>query len=257
MRTIVIANNKGGVGKTTTSLCLAAGLREKKKKVLLIDLDTQENLKYACGITDEDLKGSSLYDVFYGKANINNCLFQIYDTITDFDALIGGDDLDDLEDDKRVKEDILKKALQKLSVNYDYVVIDTPPAINNKMTKAALTAADDLIVPIEAAPFSRQGLYKLFRAIRKINPNINIAGLLLTGIKENTNIGKGYIELFQNDAKGYDTKLFKAMIHSGVAIPESQAMKQTIYQYAPNSTVAKDYMNLVEEYLKGVKKNGR
>lgn len=257
MRTIVIANNKGGVGKTSTSLCLAAGLREKKKKVLLIDLDAQENLRYACGVSDEDLQGSSLYEVFYGKANINNCLFQIYDNISDFDILIGGDSLDDLEEDKRVKEDILIKALQNLSVNYDYIVIDTPPALHNKMTKAALTAADDLIVPIEAASFSRQGLYKLFRAIRQINPNINVAGLLLTKIKENTNISKGYIELFQNDAKEYGTKLYKAMIHNGVAIPESQTMKQTIYQYAPNSTVAKDYMNLVEEYLKGVKKNGR
>lgn len=256
MRIIVLANNKGGVGKTTTSLCLAAGLREKKKKVLLVDLDAQENLKYACGVSDKDLQGSSLYDVFYGKANINNCLFQIYDDINDFDVLIGGDSLDDLEDDRRVKEDILSKALKNLSVDYDYIVIDTPPAIN-KMTKAAIKAADDIIVPINPAPFSRQGLYKLFRAVKEINPDINKAGLLLIGVKDNTNIGKGYTELFQNDAKEYDTKLFKTVIHNGVAIPESQTMKQTIFQYAPSSTVAKDYMNLVNEYLKGVKKNGR
>ena len=257
MKIVAIANNKGGVGKTTTALNLAAGLREKKKKVLLVDLDPQENLKYACGVSDEDLQGSSLFEVFYGKANINSCIFQIYDNIADYDILVGGDCLDDLEEDKRVKDDILIKAFQNLSVEYDYIVIDTPPALHNKMTRAALTAANDLIIPIEAAPFSRQGLYKLFRAIRKINPDIHVAGLLLTGIKENTNIGKGFIELFQNDAKDYGTKLFKAMIHNGVAIPESQTMKQTLYQYAPSSTVAKDYMNFTEEYLKGEKKNGR
>lgn len=255
MRIIAIANNKGGVGKTTTALCLAAGLREKKKKVLLIDLDEQENLRYACGLKEDDVKGSSLLDVIYGRTNVNSCLFQIYDDIADFDLLVGGGDLNDIESESRAKEDILLKILKQLNVEYDYIVLDTPPAIN-KITKAALTAADDLIVPIQAAPFSRQGLHKLFKAVNTVNPKINKVGLLLIGVKENTNIGRAYTDLFQKEAEeDYNTRLLKTVIHNSVAIPESQTMKKTIFKYAANSTVANDYMNLTNEYLKGIKKN--
>ncbi len=255
MRIVAIANNKGGVGKTTTALCLAAGLREKKKKVLLIDLDEQENLRYACGLKEDDVNGSSLLDVIYGKAKVDNCLFQIYDDIADFDLLVGGGDLNDIESESRAKEDILLKVLKQLNVEYDYIVLDTPPAIN-KITKAALTAADDLIVPIQAAPFSRQGLHKLFKAVNTVNPKINKVGLLLIGVKENTNIGREYTDLFQKEAQeNYNTRLLKTIIHNSVAIPEAQTMKKTIFQYAANSTVANDYMNLTNEYLKGIKKN--
>lgn len=255
MRVVAIANNKGGVGKTTTALCLAAGLREKKKKVLLIDLDEQENLRYACGLKEDDINGSSLLDVIYGKTNVNSCLFQIYDDIADFDLLVGGGDLNDIESESRAKEDILLKVLKQLNVEYDYIVLDTPPAIN-KITKAALTAADDLIVPIQAAPFSRQGLHKLFKAVNTVNPKINKVGLLLIGVKENTNIGREYTDLFQKEAQeNYNTRLLKTIIHNSVAIPEAQTMKKTIFQYAANSTVANDYMNLTNEYLKGIKKN--
>lgn len=255
MRIVAIANNKGGVGKTTTALCLAAGLREKKKKVLLIDLDEQENLRYACGLKEDDVNGSSLLDVIYGKTNVNSCLFQIYDNIADFDLLVGGGDLNDIESESRAKEDILLKVLKQLNVEYDYIVLDTPPAIN-KITKAALTAADDLIVPIQAAPFSRQGLHKLFKAVNTVNPKINKVGLLLIGVKENTNIGREYTDLFQKEAQeNYNTRLLKTIIHNSVAIPEAQTMKKTIFQYAANSTVANDYMNLTNEYLKGIKKN--
>lgn len=259
MRVVAIANNKGGVGKTTTALCLAAGLREKKKKkkVLLIDLDEQENLRYACGLSSADVKGNSLLDVIYGRTSVNNCLFQIYDDIPDFDLLVGGGDLNDIESDSRAKEDILLKVFKQIIVDYDYIVLDTPPAIN-KITKAALTAADDIIVPIQAAPFSRQGLHKLFKAVNTVNPKINKVGLLLIGVKENTNIGRDYTELFQQEAKeNYNTRLLNTVIHNSVTIPESQTMKRTIFQYAPNSSVANDYMNLTNEYLKGIKKNGK
>ncbi len=124
------------------------------------------------------------------------------------------------------------------------------------MTKAALTAADDLIVPIQAAPFSRQGLHKLFKAVNTVNPKINKVGLLWIGVKENTNIGREYTDLFQKEAQeNYNTRLLKTIIHNSVAIPEAQTMKKTIFQYAANSTVANDYMNLTNEYLKGIKKN--
>lgn len=255
MRTIVLANNKGGVGKTTTSLSLAAGLNAKKKKVLLIDLDAQENLAFTCGVNDEDLKGLSLWDALHGKVDINNCIFQIYDDIKDFDILVGGIGLTKADTDKKIDEHSLKKLLEQLNDNYDYIVIDTPPNLN-KLTKSAIIAADDLIIPLQPSPYSWQGLATLYGFVEKENPYIRIDGLLLTGVNERANISKDFIEMYKAKAKEYDTKLYKAMIHNSVAIPDSQAHYKTIYKWSPKSTVAKDYMDFVNEYLKGVKKNG-
>lgn len=251
MRTIVIANNKGGVGKTTTALNLAAGLREKKKKVLLIDLDTQQNLALTCGIdSEEDLKGSSLYDVFFSKANINNCLFQIFDDVNDLDILVGN-----VGEDKRLKESSLQNALMNLNKEYDFIIIDTPPALNI-VTKMALTAADDLIIPVQPSKYSLWGIGRLYDFIQEVNPGINIAGLLLVGVKDWTNLGKKYIKDYTIIAKDLESKLFKAMIPTSNAIPESQNNDTTIYKHAPRSTAAKAYKDFTEEYLKGVKKHG-
>ena len=256
MRTIVIANNKGGVAKTTTSLCLAAGLREKKKKVLLIDLDMQQNLALTCGVdVVEDLDGSSLYDVFHGKADINNCLFQIFDNIADLDILVGGINLIYADEDRKINEDSLNKALMNLDKQYDFIVIDTPPSITTS-TKMAIKAADDLIIPIRPDVYSLWGIGSLDGFIQDVNPDINKAGLLLVGLDERTRLSKVLLESAKSAADGIGTKLFKAMIHNGVAIPESQLNKTTLFKYAPNSRVANDYMAFVNEYLKGAKKHG-
>ena len=255
MRIIALANNKGGVGKTTTSLCLAAGLKEKKKKVLLIDLDAQENLAYTCGIDNDDLEGHSLCDVFHGKANINNCVFQIDDDVKDFDILVGGIELRNADKDKKIDADSIKKSLLGLNDSYDYIVIDTPPSLN-VLTESAIKAADDLIIPIEPSPYSLQGIGGLYGFITSVNPGINIVGLLLTGVNEKTNLGKTFIDIYKTAAKKIGTKLFKTMIRSSVAVPESQVNQTTIYKHAPNSKVANDYKAFVAEYLKGVKKNG-
>lgn len=252
MRTIALANNKGGVGKTTTSLCLAAGLRKKKKKVLLIDLDAQENLAFTCGISEDDLNGSSLYDVFHGRTNVNNCIFQIDDDTADFDIIVGGMNLRNADNDKKIDEECISKALKDLAKNYDYVVIDTPPNLN-VLTAAALKAANDLIIPIQPSPYSYNGVANLLGYVKQKNPKIKEPGLLLVGLNERTNLGKGYLELY-GSIKG--TKLYKTAIHNSVAIPESQLNKTTIYEHAPSSTVANDYTNFVAEYLKGTKKNG-
>lgn len=249
MRIVVLANNKGGVGKTTTAFNLAAGLREKKKKVLLIDLDAQENLAFTCGISDDDLDGISLFDVFHKKANIGGCIFQIYDDIADFDIIVGGMESRNADTDKKFVEGCLKEALQKLPKDYDYVVIDTPPSMN-MITAEALRAADDLIIPIEPSPFSYNGVANLLGFIKQTNPKIKNPGLLLVGMNERTKLAQGFLSLYQ-DIKG--TKLYKTTIHSSVAIPESQLNRKPIFKHAPNSTVAKDYKAFVDEYMKGTK----
>lgn len=250
MKVVALANNKGGVGKTTTSLNLAAGLREKKKKVLLIDLDMQQNLALTCGVEPDDLQGSSLYDVFKRKVDINSCLFQIFDDVDDLDILVGG-----IEEDSKLKENSLKNALMNLNKQYDFVVIDTPPSLNI-VTKMAITAADDLIIPVQPSDYSLWGIGRLVGFIQDVNPDINLAGLLLVSVKEWTNLGKKYIKDYTTVAKDLNTRLFKAMIPPSNSIPESQHNGTTIYKHAPRSTVAKAYMSFTEEYLKGVKKHG-
>lgn len=250
MKIVAITNNKGGVGKTTTALNLAAGLNKKKKKVLLIDLDTQQNLTLTCGLEIfKELDNSTLYDVFYGHTDINDCLFQIYDDIPDLDIIIGGVGLAE----KPPKPERLEAALQNLEKQYDYIVIDTPPSLDN-ITKMAIVAADDLIIPVQPNRYSSWGIGRLYDTIHDTNPDINIAGLLLVGINERTKLGKRYIEDYTAAAKKINTKLFKAKIHNSITIPDSQDYGKTIYQFAPRSTVAKDYMDFVVEYMKGGKK---
>lgn len=252
MNIITIANHKGGVGKTTTALNLGAGLRDKKKKVLLVDLDAQENLANTCGIQETDLKGYSLYDVFIGKTSINNCIFPIKDDLKDFDIVVGGMDLRNADTDNKIKEDCVNTALSHLGKSYDFVIIDTPPSLN-KLTASAIKASDNLIIPIQPSPYSYNGVASLLGFVSQKNPDIKKPGLLLVGLNERTNLGKGFVELYGN-IKG--TKLYKTTIHNSITIPESQLNETTIYDHAPSSTVAKDYRNFVDEFLKGVRKNG-
>ena len=254
MRIVTLANHKGGVGKTTTSLCLAAGLSNKKYKVLLIDLDPQSNLSYSCGYEAKNCRGSSLYDVFHRTADINACIHNVYET-KDFDLLIGGLALINAETDQNITESSLNDVLLNLDKEYDFIVIDTPPSMG-KLTLQAISIADDLIVPIEPSIFALNGLGNLIGFAKKANPNINLEGLLLVGVNERTNIGKEFLEQYNKAAKNLGTKVFKACIHNSVQIPESQYNQKSIYSQAPRATVTKDYQAFVDEYVKGAKKNG-
>ena len=237
MKTIVVANHKGGVGKTTTSLSLGAGLHRKGFKVLLVDLDPQLNLSYTCGIyKHEDLKGCCLFDYFHRA---------------DFDIIVGGMDLRNAEKDKDISVDSLKKALMNLNVEYDYVVIDVPPT-QGILVKMAITAADDIIIPIKPDVYSVQGLGSLIEVIHQANPDINLVGLLMIEVKHRTTFNRVLLDEADMLAQKYGTKLFNQYIHSSIKIPESQAKQQSIYDYAPRNTVAKDYESFVDEYLKGV-----
>lgn len=250
MRIVTLANHKGGVGKTTTSLCLAAGLSDKKYKVLLIDLDPQSNLSYSCGYEAKNYQGRTLYDVLHRTADINDCILNVFGA-KDFDLLIGGLAL--IRND--ITKSSLNNALLELDKEYDFIVIDTPPNMG-MLTMEAITITDDLIVPIEASVFALNGLGNLIGICKEMNPGINLDGFLLVGLNERTNIGKEFLEQYTTAAKTFGTKLYKACIHNSVQVPESQYNQISIYKQAPKATVTQDYRAFVDEYLKGAKKNG-
>lgn len=254
MRIVTLANHKGGVGKTTTSLCLAAGLSDKKYKVLLIDLDPQSNLSYSCGYEAKKYQGHTLYDVLHRTADINDCILNVFGA-KDFDLLIGGLALIRAESDPKITDTSLNDVLLNLDKEYDFIVIDTPPSMG-KLTLQAISITDDLIVPIEASVFALNGLGNLIGICEKMNPGINLDGLLLVGLNERTNIGKEFLEQYTTAAKEHGTKLYKACIHNSVQVPESQYNQKSLFDQAPKATVTKDYQAFVDEYVKGAKKNG-
>lgn len=245
MKTIAVANHKGGVAKTTTAFNLASGLREKNYKVLLIDLDPQGNLTFNCGISNDDLLGSSLYDVFVRHVSVNSCLFQVFDDLNDLDILCGGIGLRFADEEKKIDEDCINKVLLNLSKKYDYCVIDTPPSLNI-LTRAAITAADELLIPVQASPYSYTGVAYLLGVVRKINPNLKDISVLLVQLKPRTLLAKGFIEQY-GSIEGI--KLFENTIRDSTLVPESQLNQTNIFKYAPKSNVASDFRAFIDEYV--------
>lgn len=249
LKTIVVINQKGGVGKTTTAHNFGYGLLKKKKKVLLIDLDPQENLTFT--VTGQVNFKESIFDVLVGDIDINQAIHHIgkMDIIPSSQALsIISKYLDEGE-----KENTLKNRLKALKENYDFIIIDTPPALGN-LTVNALTGSDETIITAQADIFSLQGIGQLAQSINAIkeysNPKLEIKGILLTRYNKRSILTKNMTENIQEIAENLGTKVFNAKIRECIAIKESQAMNQDIFSYSPRSNGAKDYNDLVKEYLK-------
>lgn len=249
LKTIVVINQKGGVGKTTTAHNFGYGLLKKKKKVLLIDLDPQENLTFT--VTGQVNFKESIFDLLVGDIDINQAIHHIgkMDIIPSSQALsIISKYLDEGE-----KENTLKNRLKALKENYDFIIIDTPPALGN-LTVNALTGSDETIITAQADIFSLQGIGQLAQSINAIkeysNPKLEIKGILLTRYNKRSILTKDMTENIQEIAENLGTKVFNAKIRECIAIKESQAMNQDIFSYSPRSNGAKDYNDLVKEYLK-------
>lgn len=246
MRTVTIANHKGGVGKTTTAYTLGAGLRAKGYKVLLIDLDPQTNLAYTANVEGEE--SYRLSEVFKGEQKTADCIFQIKADLEDFDILVGGKNF--LNADAIYNQtDLLEKALKGIKDHYDYIVIDTPPNLGI-LTKNAIKISDDLIIPLKADVYSLQGLGAISTEIELGAVN---AKALLIGVNERTNLSKFLLGQIKKQAKDLGIGLYKTMIRNSVSIPESQLKHKSIMDYAPSAKVTQDYKDFIAEYMKGVK----
>lgn len=239
MKVISIINQKGGVGKTTTAHNVASGLRLKDKKVLLLDLDAQCNLTFA-------LKGNNnknIYDVLTGKLNILDAI--------ENDFIAGSQYLVTLQN-KKGAEFILKYILQKVENIYDYVIIDTPPALGI-ITINALTASDYVIITTTADIFAVQGIKLLSDTInttkKNSNSDLKIMGILITRFNSRTVMGKQFHDNINDIAQKINTKLFDTTIRESIAIREAQAKQKDIFSYARYSTAGRDYKKLVDEIL--------
>ncbi|WMJ24225.1 ParA family protein [Paludicola sp. MB14-C6] len=245
---IAFANQKGGVGKTTTTCAIAAGLKEKGNRVLCVDLDPQSNLSFSVGACSEDC--ATIYDVLKGDVKPLFAIQRagVFDIISSNILLSGVE----LEFTQTGREYLLKEALATLTSKYDYILIDTPPALSI-LTVNAFTAANGIIIPMNADIFSLQGIAQLSETVDKVrnycNPNLKLEGIVLTKFNKNTVLSKDILGTAQLIAQELHTHLFVSTIRSSVAIMEAQTNQQSIYEYAPNNNAVMDYKSLVEEML--------
>jgi len=247
-KVISVSNQKGGVGKTTTTGAIAAGFKIKGFKVLCVDLDPQSNLSFSAGAETEDCP--TIYEILKGEAKTS---FTIQRTPS-FDIIASNILLSgiELEFTQTGREYLLKEALSSIKDKYDYIFIDTPPALSI-LTVNAFTASDYIIIPMLADIFSLQGIARLSETIERVktycNPNLKIEGIVLTKYNKRTILGreiKGTAELIAEKLK---TSLFKTTVRSSVAIMEAQTNQQNIHEYSSKNGAALDYVDLINELI--------
>lgn len=256
MKTIAIANRKGGVGKTSTAGALMAGLSLKGYKVLGVDLDGQMNWTRSLGV--EPREEASAYEVLTGEIGAAGAVEK---TASGF--LIPASkalSVADLNITQTGKEYRLRDALTELSDKFDYCIIDCPPALGI-LTVNALTAADGVIITAQADIFSLEGISDLDESIglvkRYCNPALNINGILLTRYSPRAVLSKDVREMAEEMAANLGTKVYKATIREGIAVKEAQISRQSLFEYAPKANVTKDYENFIKEFLREEKHHGK
>lgn len=249
--TIAVINQKGGVGKSTTAYALGAGLSLKSYKVLYIDLDAQGNLSDTLNADNTGLTEFNSLNVLKGDTPATRAIQQTEqgDIISSSPELSGADTILNAVG----KEYRLKEALTLLHSSYDYIIIDTPPALGI-LTVNALTACTRCLIPAQADVYSLQGIHQLYGTIQTIkkycNPSLQIMGILLTRYSARAIISRDVSEMMEDIAKQLHTQLYASKIRECTALKEAQAVKQSIYSYAPKSNAAIDYTSLVDEILR-------
>lgn len=250
---ISISNQKGGVGKTTTTQSLASGLSSRGFKVLSIDLDPQSNLSTALGA---DTSLLSIYEVMKGTAQISDIIQKTNSgDIAPSNILLAAAEIEFFQMMKR--EELLKSALTSINANYDFILIDTPPALG-VLTINAFTASDRLVIPMGADVFSLQGIGQLSNTINQVkkycNPNFIVEGILLTKYNPRTILGRDLKNVVSNVAMQLNTKVYDTFIRSSISIQEAQTQGANILEYAPSATAQVDYQKFVDEFLEELKK---
>lgn len=246
--TISIALQKGGTGKTATAQALASTLGFKHKKVLLVDLDSQCDATYFSNIDDPEY---TIYDVLGDGCTANEAIV----SCKYYDILPATPKLTNIEMTEDIEPTLFKDAIKPILANYDFVIVDTPPALGH-LSFNALVASDYIIIPSEPRPAALRGIQRLHTTIKTIqnslNSNLKILGILLIKYSNRTILNRDIGHMIEDYAEQMNTTIFNATIREGVALAEAQTMRTPLIDYAKSSKPNIDYKAFTTEVLQRI-----
>lgn len=248
-RTIAIANQKGGVGKTTTAINLSACLAEKGKKVLAVDMDPQGNMTSGLGV-DKDSVENTIYNLLIGESKMEEVL--IKDVLENLDIIPTNIDLSGAEIellDVEEKEYIVRNEIDKIKDNYDFIIIDCPPSLS-MLTINAMTTADSVLVPIQCEYYALEGLSQLIHTVElvrdRLNPKLTIEGVVFTMYDARTNLS---LQVVENVKDNLEQTIYKTIIPRNIRLAEAPSYGIPINKYDPKSAGAESYLRLADEVI--------